>query len=87
MADYRQRYEHYLMLKVSAASVAPTQAYLSQLFDGRGGDFFRCTAQEGSKAFLHRFAALALLSEGASAFDIGWRMALCGAGFGFFRPR
>lgn len=57
MADYRQRYEHYLMLKVSAASVAPTQAYLSQLFDGRGGDFFRCTAQEGSKAFLHRFAA------------------------------
>ncbi|AOA05380.1 MULTISPECIES: MFS transporter [Pseudomonas] len=30
-------------------------------------------------------AALALLSEGASAFDIGWRMALCGAGFGFFQ--
>ncbi len=30
-------------------------------------------------------AALALLSEGASTFDIGWRMALCGAGFGFFQ--
>ncbi|NNB57030.1 MFS transporter [Pseudomonas fragi] len=30
-------------------------------------------------------AALAMLSEGASAFEIGWRMALCGAGFGFFQ--
>ena len=57
MADYRQRYEHYLMLKVSGASAEPTQAYLSQLFDAREGDFFRCTAEEGSKAFLHRFAA------------------------------
>ena len=25
------------------------------------------------------------LGSGASAFDIGWRMALCGAGFGFFQ--
>jgi DHA2 family multidrug resistance protein-like MFS transporter len=30
-------------------------------------------------------AALATLSNDASAFDIGWRMALCGAGFGFFQ--
>ena len=30
-------------------------------------------------------AALALLPEGASVVDIGWRMALCGAGFGFFQ--
>ncbi|WAH55678.1 MFS transporter [Pseudomonas silvicola] len=30
-------------------------------------------------------ASLALLGSGASAFDIGWRMALCGAGFGFFQ--
>ncbi|MFC6339220.1 D-lactate dehydrogenase [Pseudomonas sp. CCM 7891] len=57
MADYRQRYEHYLMLKVSATSVASTEAYLGELFEGREGDFFRCTAEEGSKAFLHRFAA------------------------------
>ncbi|MGY2680708.1 FAD/FMN-containing dehydrogenase [Pseudomonas tolaasii] len=57
MADYRQRYEHYLMLKVSTTSVASTEAYLGELFEGRDGDFFRCTAEEGSKAFLHRFAA------------------------------
>jgi DHA2 family multidrug resistance protein-like MFS transporter len=30
-------------------------------------------------------AALALLPEGASLADIAWRMALCGAGFGFFQ--
>jgi DHA2 family multidrug resistance protein-like MFS transporter len=30
-------------------------------------------------------AALALLTPGASALDIGWRMALCGLGFGFFQ--
>ncbi|ROM52303.1 MFS transporter [Pseudomonas canadensis] len=30
-------------------------------------------------------AALATLGSGASALDIGWRMALCGAGFGFFQ--
>lgn len=55
--EFRQRYEHYLMLKVSAGSVAATQKLLQELFAGRDGDFFRCTAEEGSKAFLHRFAA------------------------------
>jgi DHA2 family multidrug resistance protein-like MFS transporter len=30
-------------------------------------------------------AALATLGDGATAFEIGWRMALCGAGFGFFQ--
>ena len=30
-------------------------------------------------------ALIALLPAGASAFDIGWRMALCGFGFGFFQ--
>jgi len=55
--DFRRRYEHYLMVKVSAGSVEPTQKLLEELFAGRDGDFFRCTAEEGSKAFLHRFAA------------------------------
>ncbi|WP_296252181.1 D-lactate dehydrogenase [Pseudomonas sp. UBA4194] len=57
MQDYRQRYEHYLMLKVSAGSVSATEKLLSELFAGRDGGYFRCTAEEGSKAFLHRFAA------------------------------
>jgi D-lactate dehydrogenase len=57
MVEYRQRYEHYLMLKVSATSVAETRAYLEALFEGREADFFQCSAEEGKRAFLHRFAA------------------------------
>jgi MFS transporter, DHA2 family, multidrug resistance protein len=30
-------------------------------------------------------AALAMVQPGAGTWDIGWRMALCGAGFGFFQ--
>ena len=57
LQDYRQRYAHYLMVKVSAGSVAATEQLLGELFAGREGDYFRCTAEEGTKAFLHRFAA------------------------------
>ena len=57
LGDYRQRYEHYLMLKVSADSVDATEALLGELFAQREGDYFRCSAEEGTKAFLHRFAA------------------------------
>jgi DHA2 family multidrug resistance protein-like MFS transporter len=39
----------------------------------------------GLVALAAGLAALALLAPGASALDIGWRMALCGLGFGFFQ--
>lgn len=57
LKDYRQRYEHHLMLKVSADTVDETRAYLQRYFGDASGDFFECTDEEGSKAFLHRFAA------------------------------
>ncbi|CAG9274202.1 D-lactate dehydrogenase [Paraburkholderia unamae] len=57
LKDYRQRYEHHLMLKVSADCVDETRAYLKAYFGEASGDFFECTDEEGSKAFLHRFAA------------------------------
>jgi D-lactate dehydrogenase (quinone) len=57
MKDYRNRYEHHLMLKVGAGMVDETRAWLKQYFAGASGDFFECTDEEGSKAFLHRFAA------------------------------
>ncbi|MBN3813928.1 D-lactate dehydrogenase [Paraburkholderia sp. Ac-20347] len=57
LKDYRQRYEHHLMLKVSADTVDETRAYLQRYFSQASGDFFECTDEEGSKAFLHRFAA------------------------------
>ncbi|WP_176080601.1 D-lactate dehydrogenase [Paraburkholderia tropica] len=57
LKDYRERYEHHLMLKVSADTVDETRAYLQRYFSDASGDFFECTDEEGSKAFLHRFAA------------------------------
>lgn len=57
LKDYRNRYEHHLMLKVSADTADETRDYLQRYFARASGDFFECTAREGTKAFLHRFAA------------------------------
>lgn len=57
MKEYRDRYEHHLMLKVAAGSVEETRAFLSSYFEKASGGFFECTDEEGRKAFLHRFAA------------------------------
>ncbi|WP_144145874.1 D-lactate dehydrogenase [Paraburkholderia sp. BCC1884] len=57
MKQYRDQYEHHLMLKVAAGSVDETRAYLASYFANASGGYFECTAEEGRKAFLHRFAA------------------------------
>jgi D-lactate dehydrogenase len=57
MKQYRDKYEHHLMLKVSAQSVEETRAFLSDYFERATGGYFECTDEEGRKAFLHRFAA------------------------------
>lgn len=57
MLDYSERYEHHLILKVSAESVGETKAILNELFATEEGAYFRCTRDEGERAFLHRFSA------------------------------
>ncbi|AHF77327.1 D-lactate dehydrogenase [Sodalis praecaptivus] len=57
MNNYRDRYEHHLLLKVSAEGVSEAQDFLSGFFAEHEGAFFPCTEEEGKKAFLHRFAA------------------------------
>ncbi|GAB2936622.1 D-lactate dehydrogenase [Hafnia psychrotolerans] len=57
MKQYRDRYEHHLLLKMSGAGIEEAQAFLTQFFSENEGDFFVCTDDEGKKAFLHRFAA------------------------------
>lgn len=37
--------------------IAEAQSWLTEFFKTADGDFFACTPEEGSKAFLHRFAA------------------------------
>lgn len=57
IVDYRQRFEHHLMLKVSAEAAQAMRSYLAAFFGAATGDWFECTDKEGAKAFLHRFAA------------------------------
>ncbi|MDQ7980968.1 D-lactate dehydrogenase [Paraburkholderia sp. SARCC-3016] len=57
MREYRDKYEHHLLLKVTADCVAEAQAYLQGYFAHATGSYFECTDKEGEKAFLHRFAA------------------------------
>jgi D-lactate dehydrogenase (quinone) len=57
MEDFREKYEHHLMLKMSGAGSAEAEAYLTELFKEAEGDFFVCTPKEGADAFLHRFVA------------------------------
>ncbi|MDI4663963.1 D-lactate dehydrogenase [Xanthobacter autotrophicus] len=57
MTDYRDRFEHYLLLKMGDDGIAEARAYLKSIFPSKTGDYFECTPDEGDKAFLHRFAA------------------------------
>lgn len=58
MRDFRARFAHHLILKVSHEQIAVTRALLARLLPGGGnGAYFECDAQEAAKAFLHRFVA------------------------------
>ncbi|AJK50823.1 D-lactate dehydrogenase [Burkholderia plantarii] len=57
MNAFRDRFEHHLMLKVSADGAGQARTRLAAFFANASGDWFECTAGEGAKAFLHRFAA------------------------------
>ncbi len=57
MTDYRDRFEHHLMLRMAGSGIEEARAYLAEAFPSATGDFFECTAREGTQAFLHRFAA------------------------------
>jgi len=57
MKSWRDKYEHHLLLKMAGDGIAEAQTWLSEFFKSAEGDFFACTPEEGSKAFLHRFAA------------------------------
>ena len=56
MGEFRQRYEHHLLVKVSVQDAEATESWLRGFFAGHEGGYFHCTPDEGRKAFLHRFA-------------------------------
>jgi len=60
MLEFRDKYEHHLILKMSDDGVAEAEDYLHDLFNSctkEQGDYFECTESEAEKAFLQRFAA------------------------------
>ncbi|PEH55513.1 D-lactate dehydrogenase [Yersinia kristensenii] len=57
LKSYRSKYEHHLMLKMSGEGITEAQQFLKDFFTTAEGNFITCTADEGKKAFLHRFAA------------------------------
>jgi D-lactate dehydrogenase (quinone) len=57
MKEYRDKYEHHLLLKMSAGGINDARLFLESRFPSTQGDFFECTQDESEKAFLHRFAA------------------------------
>lgn len=56
MMDFRDRFEHHLILKMHGDGIAEARELLSGHFTGRDGDWFECKPQEGKIAGLHRFA-------------------------------
>lgn len=56
MLAYRDSFEHHLLLKMSGAGIEEARNWLAENFSSGNADYFECTAEEGEKAFLHRFA-------------------------------
>ena len=57
MREYRDRFEHHLLVRVSNDTLEQTRSFLTEYFTGSdSGAYFECDADEGRKAFLHRFA-------------------------------
>lgn len=58
LLDYREQYEHHLILKVSNDNIEKTQVFLTDFFaKSKQGSFLVCDKDEAKKAYLHRFAA------------------------------
>lgn len=56
MRQYRDRYEHHLILKVADEGVEFARQLLAEMFPSASGDMFECNGEETEQAMLHRFA-------------------------------
>lgn len=58
MREYRDKYEHHLMIKANDGVIEQTHDCLERFFDDQDkGTFFVCDDHEGECALLHRFVA------------------------------
>ncbi len=55
--EYRNRFEHHLILQMGEDGIEEARAYLSAMFPSARGDVFECSEEEAESASLNRFAA------------------------------
>ncbi len=53
--DYKETYEHHLIIRMGGAGVEEARSYLNAIFSTANGNFFECSDAVGDAAFLHRF--------------------------------
>ncbi|OTG65391.1 D-lactate dehydrogenase [Acinetobacter silvestris] len=57
MNEFRDLYEHHLVIRIENQDVDQVEQFLKHYFAAQSsGHYFLCTEDEGRKAFLHRFA-------------------------------
>lgn len=57
MEQFRDRFDHHLILKMRDGGIEEAESWLSKHLDGTSADWFACSPREGKIAGLHRFAA------------------------------
>lgn len=58
MLEYREKYEHHLIIKMSDEGIKEAETFLKDFFSSsKTGDYFTCSDDEANRAYLHRFAA------------------------------
>ena len=57
MEDFRNRFEHHLILTMAGVGIKEARLYLNENFNGLDGDHFECKEKEAELAAQHRFAA------------------------------
>ncbi|MGO2012937.1 MULTISPECIES: D-lactate dehydrogenase [Pseudoalteromonas] len=58
MLEYRDKYEHHLIMKMSDDGIEEAQTFLKSFFEtSETGTYFECNKEESESAFLNRFAA------------------------------
>jgi D-lactate dehydrogenase len=55
LKEYRDKYEHHLLLKTANSGIEEARNYLSSRYPSANGNFIECSKSEGAAAFLHRF--------------------------------
>ncbi|OTG83656.1 D-lactate dehydrogenase [Acinetobacter sp. ANC 4648] len=57
MNEFRDLYEHHLVIRIENQDVEQVEQFLKKYFETQSSKhYFLCTEEEGRKAFLHRFA-------------------------------